>query len=237
MNDFSTFKTSNHALFDFVSAFPEPAHIKDSVSRKYIFSNKHNLTVYGINNPEKIVGLTVHDLDNFMNPYWGEGFANQIGDFDTIVIKRQSTLTDENRIFLDKYGLLHIQNMTKVPILNSENKVSAILTTSFDITKRINRFVIFNKYKNLYRKKRQACDYLMKHMNINMFFNEVLSEKEIICLLHMTENSSHKYVAKKMNVSTKTIESHVNNIINKLKLKTVSELLEFLRKPNNGNKI
>ncbi len=223
------FKIDNNALFDFVLAFPEPAHIKDPYSRKYICSNKHNLEVYGIDKPEKIVGLTVHDLDNFMKPYWGEGFANQIDDFDDVVLKQNSTLTDESRVFLDKFGLVHVQNMTKVPVLNSKNKVSAILTTSFDITEKVNRFVIFDKYREIYNKKRQACLYLMKHMRINMFFREVLSEKEMLCLLYMTENNTHKNLTQKMHITNKTVESHVHNITNKLKSKTITEILEFLR--------
>ncbi len=230
------FKLNNNALYDFVLAFPEPAHIKDPHSKKYICSNKHNLKVYGLDKPEQLVGLTVHDLDEFMKPYWGKEFANRIDNFDDIVLKKNTTFSDENRVFLDKFGLVHIQNMTKAPILNSRNKVSAILTTSFDITGRINRFIIFDKYREIYKKKREACLFLMRHMRIDMFFTEVLSEKEMLCLLHMTGNNAHKNLILKMNITNKTVESHIHNIINKLKSKTITEILEFLRSANQYGK-
>lgn len=223
------FKIDNTALFDFVLAFPEPAHLKDPYSKKYICSNIHNLKVYGIDKPEQVVGLTIHDLDSFMKPYWGKEFANQIDNFDEVVLKQNTTLTIENRVFLDKFGLVHIQNMTKLPVLNFENKVSAILTTSFDITERINRFFIFDKYREIYKKKKEACFYLMKHLRIDMFFLETLSEKEMLCLLYMTENNTHKNLTQKMHITNKTVESHINNITNKLKSKTITEILEFLR--------
>ena len=130
---------------------------------------------------------------------------------------------------MDKLGLIHIQNMTKAPTLNYKNKVSAILTMSFDITSRISRFIIFNQYREIYQKKREACLFMMRHMKINMFFIDTLSEKEILCLLYMTENNAHKYLTKKMHITNKTVESHIRSIINKLKSKTINEILAFLR--------
>jgi DNA-binding CsgD family transcriptional regulator len=232
MMKFPGFKIDNNALFDFVLAFPEPAHIKDLSTRKYICSNQHNLKVYGLDKPEQIVGLTVHDLDGFMKPYWGDGFADQIDVFDDIILNKNNTFTDKNRIFLDKFGLMHVQDMTKVPVLNYRNEVFAILTTSFDITNRISRFAIFEKYKAIYKKKREACLYFMKHIKINMFFSDILSEKEIMCLLYMTENHTHKNLTQRMKIANKTVESHISNIVNKLKSRTLNEILEFLRSTN-----
>ena len=227
-----TFNMPEHILYDFISSFPEAAHLKDVNTKKYIHSNIHNLKVYGLNDPKKVIGLTVHDLDNFMKPYWGEGFANQITEFDSSIKKNTVIITDKNRVFLDKFGLVHIQNMTKAPICNKDNKVSAILTMSFEITNTLDRFHIFNIYKKIYKKKREACLYFLQHLKIIKFLKEILSDKEIICLLNMVENKSHKWIAGKMTISHKTVESHISNIMNKIKNESLPFILEFIRADN-----
>lgn len=73
----------------------------------------------------------------------------------------------------------------------------------------------------------------MKHLKIISFFRESLSEKELICLLHMIDNNSYKYVARKMHLSIKTIETHINHILNKTKVKNLNEIIEYLRASSN----
>lgn len=224
-----TFNMPEHILYDFISSFPEAAHLKDVATKKYLHSNIHNLKVYGLNDPKKVVGLTVHDLDNFMKPYWGEGFAAQITEFDLMIKKNVTIITDKNRVFLDKFGLVHIQNMTKAPICNKHNKVSAILTMSFEITNSLDRLYIFEVYKKIYKKKKEACLYFLKHLKITKFLKEILSDKEIICLLNMIENKSYKWIAAKMSISHKTVETHINNIINKIQYTSLPYLIEFIK--------
>lgn len=223
------FRASDSALYDFIQAFPEAAHLKDPQSMRYLCSNQHNLKIYGMENPRSIEGLTVFDLDGFMRPYWGDKFASKIYNFDALVVQQNMTMTDNQRVFLDKFGLIHFQNMTKTPISGRDSQVTAILTTSFDVTKHVSRFDIFKHYLEIYPVKRKACLHMMVHMNVDMFFNDVLTEKEMECLLHMIENKTHKNIANKMVIALRTAEYHVNNIINKLKSKTLSEILEFLR--------
>lgn len=225
-------KLSDSALFDFVESFSKPAHLKDPCSKEYFWSNYENLNVYGLNKPDEIIGLTVHDLDQFMKPYWGKEFAGQVGGLDDKVVNKNITVSVYNRTLVDKFGLLHIQNMTKTPILNNTNRVSGILTISSDITDNINLFYIFSKYRKIYKKKRDACIYFMKYLKIDSFFCDVLSEKEFVCMLHMIESNTYKGISNKMNVSRKTVETHIRHIICKLRSKTLNEILEYLRNRN-----
>lgn len=150
----------DHALYDLVSSFPEAAHLKDFKSKKYIHSNENNLKIYGLIDPSKLLGLTVHDLDEFMRPYWGDDFADKVNDLDEYVARKCVVKTDKNRVFLDKFGLVHIQNMTKAPITNFTNKVTAIFTMSFEVTNEMNYFYLSNTYKKIYGTKRNACFFL-----------------------------------------------------------------------------
>lgn len=223
------FRTTESSLYDYVLTFPEPAHLKDPQSKKYICSNEHNLKIYGLNNPEMIVGMTVHDLDNFMKPYWGSNFVYKIDEFDSIVSKEKIMVNDNNRIFLDKFGLVHVQNMIKMPVLGANQSVTSILTTSFDITHTISRVEIFYTYRKIYPKRRDASEYFMKHIRIDPFFREILSNKEMLCLLYMLENNSHKYISSRLHISPRTVETHISSISNKLNNKSLTEIIEFLR--------
>jgi hypothetical protein len=230
-------KMSDNVAYDLVHSFPEAAHLKDVKTKRYICTNQNNLRIYGLNDPKKIIGLTVHDLDEFMLPYWGNGFADKISDLDAEVVKRGVVVTDKNRVFLDKFGLVHVQDMTKAPISSNLNKVTAILTMSFDSTEKLSKFFIFNTYKEIYEKKREANFFFMKHLKIDIYFKVILSEKEIICLLYMLENKSYKYISLKMNISQKTVESHISNISNKTQKMDLARILEFLRICNNDRNI
>ncbi len=48
-----------------------PAHIKDAKTKQYIYSNTHNLEIYGAKNIEEIIGKTVINLDDNMKSHWG----------------------------------------------------------------------------------------------------------------------------------------------------------------------
>lgn len=223
------FKLTDSALFDFIASFPDGAHLKCAQTGRYIFSNQHNLAVYGFSDPKQIEGLTVCDLDRFMRPHWGGAFARNIGCLDGKVIKQNRTIVDNERILLDRFGIIHIQNMVKTPLLSHDNQVSSILTTVFDITDQVNKFALFNVYKKIYPKKRQACLHFMQFLNIDTFFLEPLSEKQLDCLLWMLENNTYKSVAEKLQIDTKTVESHIRAINEKLKNISLIHLLEILR--------
>lgn len=223
------FQIAGDALFDFVSSMPEPAHVKDSKNGKYIFSNQGNLEIYDLKNVNNIIGATVHDLDGFMRPFWGENFVKCIDELDYRVKDKKETVVDKNRVFLDKFGLVHIQNMTKVPVLNNNKQAKAVLTLSYDLTRTTDLFSLFKMYKGIYPKKTTAISYFKKYLKIDQFFYETLTEKEILCLLYMKRNKCHKSTAAAMNISLKTVETHVSHIIRKSKIYSISDILVFLR--------
>lgn len=226
----NSFKIPYQALLDYVSAFPTPAHLKDPQTKRYLYTNEANLKIYGLTQPQQLIGLSIYDLDNFMQPCWGNDFARQIDLLDQQVVQQVTMVSAPRRILLDKYGLIHIQNMTKVPIINEHNIVSAILTTVFDVTNTLDRLTIFEYYQQHYQMRREANEYFMRHVRICYLFSDILTTKEIECLLYMVENNAYKFVANRMGVSVKTIEAHNKRITNKIKQgTTISDILESLR--------
>lgn len=59
-----------------------------------------------------------------------------------------------------------------------------------------------------------------------------LSEREIEVLKHIAEGESHKEIAEKLKISPRTVESHKNNILSKLKLHSSVELIKFAIQQN-----
>ena len=225
----TNFKVGGDALLEFISSMPEPAHIKAPKTGCYIFSNQSNLEVYKLKFVSEIIGATVQDLNTFMAPYWGKGFADQIDFLDFQVREKQETVCVQEKIFLDKCGLIHIQNMTKTPVLSNSNKVAAVLTLSFDLTAKTDPLKLLGYYKAIYHKKSKALHCFSKHLNIENFFNEPLTEKELRCLLCMKQNTSYKSIAAALNVGVKTVETHVSNIIGKSKKHSLTDVLILLR--------
>lgn len=223
------FKIGDDALLDFLSSMPGPAHLKEPETGCYIFSNQSNLEVYGLNHMNEIIGATVQDLNKFMAPYWGKGFADHIDFLDFQVKEKQKTVIIHQKTFLDKSGMVHIQKMIKTPVLNNVNKVTAILTLSFDLTSTVGPLKLLEYYKANYRKKNEALSYFSKHLDIEKFFNEPLTEKELQCLLYMKQNALYKSIASELNLSVKTIETHISNMIGKSKTHSLSDVLIFLR--------
>ncbi len=222
-------KIGHSALFDFISSMPEPAHLKETQNGSYLFSNRSNLEIYKLQDPNEIIGSTVRDLDSFMFPFWGTAFAEHIERLDFQVKNNKETVSDRNRIFLDKSGFIHVQNMIKVPVLNHLNHVDAILTLSFDLTQKTDLFELLSLYKKIYVKKSEAVYYFSLHLKINPFFNAFLTEKELLCLLHMKLNSCYKKTAEGLQVSLKTVETHISHLIGKSKQHSLSDVLTFLR--------
>ena len=56
---------------------------------------------------------------------------------------------------------------------------------------------------------------------------KTLSERELEIIRHFAEGLSYKEIANQLNLSTKTIESHKNNILQKLELNTTIDLVKY----------
>ena len=54
-----------------------------------------------------------------------------------------------------------------------------------------------------------------------------LTEREIEIIQHFAEGKSYKEIANSLHISTHTVESHKNNVLKKLELRTIIDLVKF----------
>ena len=220
----------NKSLEDLILSMEDVyAHIKDVVTGGYISSNKKNLEGHGLSKLEEIIGKTVHDLDGYASPCWGNNFAQEITDLDLCVIQNNKKAQIQDKILIARRGFVCIHDITKIPITDKHNKVVAILTHAYDKTGEINLISLFGLYKNAYTKNNAASEYFCRYLQIDGFFSELPSCAELMFLLYTSCSSSRDDVAKKMSRSIKTIETHVTHINNKLKCGDFSKVVNKIR--------
>lgn len=224
------------ALINLVESLPEPAHIKDAKTGKYICSNESNLDVYGLDSVSKIIGKTVHDLDGFMQPYWGDVFAKRIDSLDHHVCKHRDVIQEKDRVFIARSGLIHIQDMTKVPVFD-EQKVAAIFTHSHDKTTDMDLLGLFDIYQKIYDSKLEARQHFCRYLKIDSFFHEIPSIAEIRVLLYAGLYRHINEIANQMNRSKRSVETHITHINTKIKnngmnYNGIVEFITISRKPS-----
>jgi hypothetical protein len=203
-------------------------HIKDIKNGKYIIVNEPTLKIFGSKKIEEMVGLTVHDLDKFMRPFWGD-FAKRIVDLDTKVINSSEMAFSQHDVFIDAKNQVYIQDVMKFPLTDKSHKITAIFTTITDRTKDVGLFRLLDLYSSLYPSQSVGLNNFMRYLNLSDSFQEDLTYKEFSCLFHMRLDSSYKNVAKKLNLSVRTIETHASNIVRKIKYGRLSTILSQLR--------
>lgn len=232
------FNVTQEALFSLVAAMPNPANIKNAHTGKYIIANKSELDAFILKNVDDMIGLTVHDLDNFMRPHWGNFFAEEVAALDKEVQSSGQSKIIKNRVFRDRRGIVHIRDVCKCPFFSCSNnkQVTAIITLTFDYTDETNLITLYGKYKQIYNNKSDAIKYFSQYLKISDFFYDPLTEKELLCLLIAKVHQTHKDMANNLGITIKTIEAHLSNITNKLKQVSVRDVIVFLRNKKNANK-
>ncbi len=201
-----------YLLTDFIYTFPEIAHFKESKNFTYQFSNRSNLGVYNLTNEQDIIGKTVFDLNNtVMNGKWPPGFASEIHQSDLSVVTSKKPLKLDHKIFLNQAGFLVIHSMIKMPVFNSGHEVFGILTLSFDSTKMTDIFRVKKLYANFYSNKESNVRFMM-HLGFHEGVKLGLSSREIDCLLGIAKCRTYKATSRFLNISTKTIDNHLNRI-------------------------
>jgi len=222
-------KISGNILFDFADSLQEAVDIKDSQSGKYLYTNQQNLNLHALEQSEEMIGKTATGLGDLSNDPNHVSLVNKIISIDQEVITHKKVCRDNKITFANRLGTIQVIELVKTPVLNEQEEVSAIMTISHDLTKKMNHFERLELYKNHYTKKSIAVSHFMKHLKIEPFFQETLTEKEMICLLHLSHKKTYKQIAAQTFTSIKTIETHISNTISKLNKTTLQAVIQFLQ--------
>ncbi|MFA6105869.1 MAG: hypothetical protein WC725_04765 [Patescibacteria group bacterium] len=218
-------------MLKMIATLPVSVHVKNANTGKYIVSNQANLEIYKLNNIKEIIGLTLSELDIFMRPFWGNAFVDKVNEMDKLVVSSGKFVHDKQRVFLDKTGFVHYQNMYKIPFASRSNskKIIAILTNSDDYTKKVDLITLLRSYLGIYASKPRALAMFMEYLDLKKFFYEPLTEKELMCLLHAKNDDVRINMAVNIGVTIKTIEAHVSNIKSKLIYGNIDSVVKHLR--------
>ncbi len=211
---------------DILLSIDASVHVKDIKTGKYLDSNDENLKKFGFTKVEQIRGLTILDLNNFMENKWGRNLVQEIEYMECLVAKHQKKMT-EKRCFLTAKNRIFVHKMIKIPLVTpTKNKVCGILTISDDITNHYDLISLLAFYKKLPLNldKKFMIESFLSYIGISSFFHELPTESELMVLLAKQKNFSSKRIANTLNLSFRTVQKHIEN----LKKKTSFDLYHII---------
>lgn len=235
-----------NCLPDLIASTSEIAHLKDVQTKKYIQCNFHCAQYMGFESVSSIEGLPVSDLeciwkyksdidDLYFNRWrkWRVEINRKI-EHQAYVTQQPASIKS---ISITSTGFIHIDNMTRLPVLSPNNKkVTAILNLGHNLTSYYDLFSLLNLYRRFYPDQ-QAIQLFLRFLNIESCFLQPLNLTEVRLLLAMRPDSQRKQVAKLLNISPGTVEHYVSNLYEKLTEANLHQLLIRLREIPSGSEI
>lgn len=216
-------------LSDLIQASFFAANIKDARTGKFRESNAYESQIAGLN-PDEYNRLDIHDVGNILN--LEKSLIEKVVQIDQKVITSAASQHFLQAI-LEKSGFIRIGNNLKLPIFDNHQreKVIAIFSYSYDITAQYSVECLFELYKKYYSIK-EAILFLLKYLKIDHLFFKLPTYRELLTLLTMRRNASSKYVSRKINISSRTVDEYKVRLRHKLKMMALDDLLVLLRVQN-----
>lgn len=162
-------------------------HLKNVASRKYEATNVTNLNFFGMLKETELIGKTLQDIDKLMLDYWGSNFIDSIEDIEKLVVEYNKPIKTRNIMF-NRMNRLTVLNTIKYPVLNKNNVIKSILTSSEDITNNICPAVIYRSYR-VFKNPKLAVVNFLKHFEIQEYFENTPSEAELLALIAFANRS------------------------------------------------
>lgn len=209
-----------------IQSLPGYAHLKDATTFKYQMSNISNANMLGFCQPEGLIGKRVHDLRNFLPSL----YIKQIHDCDeeTIVCKK-ALIGIAGRPFLDANGLAKALSLTKIPIKNESDEIIGVFTLAFDSAELRNMEILRDFYRRLCRDKKVGHRKFLQHIGMKSIQDRAeITEREFDCLLAISKFTAQKLAAASINMGSRTIETHLSKIKEKLGFHTIAQAKEYL---------
>ena len=210
-----------------IKLMPWPAHVKDREGN-YIYSNKKNDRFFGKPFEDDFVGHDIQYVQAQMP--WNDEFVARIRKADKSVLESGKEIKLIDEVVFDVDNFIHVQDMIKLPLVSDAKPhiPNAILTIVHDKTSEQSLMQMYTFYKKNIAKEYRVTLFL-KQFKLLDYFSKLPTEKQLICLINITINKNHKYLAEVMCVSVKTIENYITQIKQKLNIELL-KLMEMLRK-------
>jgi len=213
---------------DLFNLIPFSSHIKDAASGKYLAMNQASLNLLGFSSAREVIGLTVNDLAIRREGYWEQTFPHYVIDLDKKAITTNHTSMIQHA-FLNQQGFVRIEKLVKIPIMNeNQNKTLGLFSFGEDLTLHVDPLFLLSNYKKFYRDRKEMIVKFLQFFNIEQYFVTLPTNAELRMLLAMKLNDNYKFLAKALNISIKTVESHRNNLKEKMNINFM-QFLPILR--------
>lgn len=221
------FALNSQALECFVKNMPQPAYINSVETGEFLFGNQSGFGC--VNSQLTNKALLISRIAQQESKAIQEKYLFSEKEMDAQLLSTGNVITNENCWEFDDAGKICFFTIVKIPVIDNEEKISAILTMRLKSDQAIQPVELYQLYKTIAKSKKIAIEKTMDHLGVNIYFQESLTDKELTCLLQMKIDTSHKYLMSKLFVSKKTIESHVSNLIKKSIAQNLSDVLAYLR--------
>lgn len=105
--------------------------------------------------------------------------------------------------------------MSKIPVFNRDNKVSAILSLGDNLTTELSFSELYSYYCYFYKNKHLKVGKFLQHVGIYDYFTSLPTRAEVLVLIAKKVLVHNKLIAQSLNITLGTVESHVNKLCQK----------------------
>lgn len=218
-------------LYNIIKSLPGRAHVKLATDLSYHITNEATLKLLGMNNAQQLIGKNDYDIGRHMGSHWPAKLAQELQDLDNEIINNNKPIIGkEETPYLDAEGNLVIHSLTKIPIYNLSNQPYGVLTLAADITNIKDVMFVRQSYNNLFKKPKQAHYHFIKHIGLDKIHadqDDLITIRELECLILFTKGMATKEIARRMNISPRTVETHFEHVKTKFNCLTRSEVISL----------
>jgi len=183
----------------------------------YVGMNKNLLSLLNLNNDDLVIGNNDYHLQ------WQQ-YADIYQAEDKFIINKKKSyqfieplLLDDKKelISIVKKSLNYDENNNPIGVIGTIISLKA--KTAVKSMCKLTQYDFangFNKGRNSYI----ICDEIFSDLN--------LSKRESECLFYLIHGKTAKLIAKQLNISTRTVESYINNLKYKLNCETKNDIID-----------
>ena len=196
---------------DALKAMPIHLHCKD-LKGHYIGCNERVMRDVGYTSKTDMLGRTDFDFDCL-----GEHEANSFRAIDKFIIGTgRSDFFTQSVTLIDKKKYIAMNH--KAPLYSNSKKIIGVVSYG----------IIVNQYQSPYSDPSYPLLNLLFVSNPAVF--QSLTERQTDCLYHLVRGLSIKEIARKLELSPRTVEHYLDSVKNKLNCNSRSELIDKIMK-------
>lgn len=232
-------------LSNFIEQAPFSAHLRDTKTNRYILSNQFSANNIGLDTSRDLIGLKPRDvIEHRLQSE--QGLDYNLAWKEKLRILLDKTYELSSQVLIEKVpaiqrdielslsGFIRVTQTIRSPVFDSQKRVVAIASLDCDFVQQCELFYLFQLYTR-YLLPKKAIRNFLTYLEVESYFSKMPTCRELTAMLFMRQNSSSKYVAGRLNVSSRTIDEYKARLGAKLVDTSLASLLINLRARNESN--